>query len=77
VTTPEEAKAAAVRELVTIAEARQDVERRLRPAVLTARAAGVPVRRVAELAGISPDTVNRWWQAREQAGKEDEQNKPS
>ncbi|QXJ27063.1 hypothetical protein AGRA3207_007860 (plasmid) [Actinomadura graeca] len=53
-------RARAVAELAGLARERRALEDRTRPAVLAARAAGVPVRRVAELAEVSPDTVNRW-----------------
>lgn len=55
----EDARAAAVRELEEIGAARRTLEERTRAAVPTARAAGVPVRLAAELAGVSPDTVVR------------------
>ncbi|WP_067801340.1 helix-turn-helix domain-containing protein [Actinomadura formosensis] len=59
----EDVRAAAVRELEAAAADRRAADRRTWDAVLAARAAGVPVRRTAELAGISPDTVQRWTQA--------------
>ncbi|MFC4054116.1 hypothetical protein ACFOY4_30865 [Actinomadura syzygii] len=54
-------RAAAVRELEAARGDRRAAEERT--AVLGARAVQVPVRRTAEVAGISPDTVQRWTQA--------------
>lgn len=59
----EDARAAAVRELEAARTDRQAADDRTWKGVLAARAAGAPVRRVAELAGISTDTVQRWTQA--------------
>lgn len=59
----EDARAAAIRELEVARADRQAADARTWTGVLAARKAEVPVRRVAELAGISPDTVQRWTQA--------------
>ena len=62
--TPEDRRAAAVRALERLGADRADLDQRSRAEVLAARAAGVPVRRVAELTGIAPDTVTRWTEER-------------
>lgn len=60
----EDARAAAVRELAAAGDARREVDARTRAAVLAGRAAGVSVRRCAELGQVSADTVNRWTEER-------------
>ncbi|GAA4522512.1 hypothetical protein GCM10023191_101860 [Actinoallomurus oryzae] len=65
--TPEQQQADAVKvlaaEAASLSEARRAVEgwtKRVRRAVLAARAAGVSVRRTAEVGGVSPSTVTEW-----------------
>jgi DNA-directed RNA polymerase specialized sigma24 family protein len=58
--TPEEAQAEAAKSLDRIRRHREALDRVLRTTVLRARAAGLTVRRTAELAGISPGTVQTW-----------------
>lgn len=65
--TPEQRRADAVATLAaegaSLAEARHAVEgwtNRVRRAALAARAAGVSVRRTAEVAGVSPSTIAEW-----------------
>ncbi|MEV7390233.1 helix-turn-helix domain-containing protein [Streptomyces sp. NPDC091215] len=72
-TTPEDARAKAVRQLVEPGEERvrlaaelERLDARLRPLILEAVSAGVPYRRLAELTGISRATVARWGKSAEQ-----------
>ncbi|WP_367575302.1 hypothetical protein [Streptomyces griseoaurantiacus] len=65
--TPKELRAAAEAELTPLGEQRREllaklaeVERELRPAVVAAVNVELPLRRVAELTGISPNTARRW-----------------
>ncbi|MFF4604001.1 helix-turn-helix domain-containing protein [Streptomyces sp. NPDC001339] len=65
--TPEDARAQAVRQLMEPGEERvrlsaelERLDAKLRPLILEAIEAGVPYRRVAELTGISRATVARW-----------------
>ncbi|MGV4986123.1 hypothetical protein ACVB8X_19600 [Streptomyces sp. NRAIS4] len=65
--TPEDARAKAVRQLVEpgkervrLASELERLDTHLRPLILEAISAGVPTRRVAELTGISRATVARW-----------------
>ena len=63
----EEAQAEAVRALIPVAEerlaARAQVDRltaELRPLVEDALRAGVSTRRIRQLTGLGPDTINKW-----------------
>lgn len=65
--TPEDARAKAVRQLVEPGKERvrlaaelERLDTHLRPLVLEAVSAGVPTRRIAELTGLSRATVARW-----------------
>ncbi|MHA5050240.1 hypothetical protein [Streptomyces sp. SD15] len=71
--TPEDARANAVRQLVEPGEERvrlaaelERLDTHLRPLILEAISAGVPYRRVAELTGISRASVARWGKSAEQ-----------
>lgn len=70
--TPEDARAKAVRQLVSPGEERirfatelEQLDAKIRPLVLAAVQADVPYRRIAELTGISRATVARWAKDRE------------
>ncbi|GFE24137.1 helix-turn-helix domain-containing protein [Streptomyces nigrescens] len=65
--TPEDARAKAVRQLMEPGQERtrlaaelERLDTKLRPLILEAIKVGVPYRRVAELTGISRATVARW-----------------
>lgn len=81
---PEQRRADAVKALAAegaaLAEARQAVEaqtERVRRAVLAARAAGVSVRRTAEVAGVSPSTVSVWETAAKRERQDQEEVRPT
>ena len=65
--TPAELRAAAEAELAPIGEKRRrllaqlaDIERELHPAVVAAVDVELPLRRIAALTGLSPNTARKW-----------------
>jgi len=66
-TTPEDERAAAVRDLISPGEEYRELQARarevrsvLRPRVERALRAGVSYRRIEELTGLSPATISAW-----------------
>lgn len=57
---PETLHGEALRRIAAIARQMRQLERELRDAIASARAVGTSVTRIAEVAGLSRDTVYRW-----------------